>query len=88
MNKILIETWEMKFIDNNLLYRTSGFKQTPQGNLRKCTGSTSKYFDNENCEFIYPLWKTHKLSPERINEFNLTEIPIRVVQSAENTYLC
>ena len=88
MNKILIKMWEMKFIDNNLLYRTSGFKQTPARNLRKCTGSTSKYFDNENCEFIYPLWKTHKLSPERINEFNLTEIPIRVVQSAENTYLC
>ena len=88
MNKILIKMWEMKFIDNNLLYRTSGFKQTPAGNLRKCSGSTAKYFANENCGFIYPLWKTHKLSPERLKQCNITEIPIRVVQSAGNTYLC
>ena len=80
----------MKFIDNNLLYRTSGFKQTPSGNLRKCTGSTEKYFANENCGFSYPLClslKTHKLSPESLKQYNLTKIPIRVVQSAGNTYL-
>ena len=63
MNKILIKMWKMKFIDNNLLYRTSGLKNTPSVNLRKCTGSTATHFANENCGFIYPLWMTNKLFP-------------------------
>ena len=88
MTKILIKMWENKSIDNDLLYRTSGYKKAPSGNLRKCTGSTAKYFANENCGFIYPLWKTHKLSPEELRHCNITEIPIRVVQAAGNTYLC
>ena len=86
MKKIIIKMWEIKIIDNNLHCRTTGFKQTPSSILRKCTGSTAKY--SENCGFIYPLWTTHKLSPERLKQFNLTEIPIRVVQAAGNTYLC
>ena len=88
MTKILIKMREIKTIFNNLLYRTSDFKQTPSRSLRKCTGNKEKYFANENFRFIYPLWKTYKLSPERLKQCNLTEIPVRVVQSAGNTYHC
>ena len=35
MTEILIKMWEIKTIDNNLQYRTSGFKQTPSGNLHR-----------------------------------------------------
>ena len=53
MTKIVIKMGEIKPIDDNLLYTNSGFKQTPSGNLRQCTGSTAKYFANQNIGFIY-----------------------------------
>ena len=40
-----------------------------------------------NCGYIYPLWKTHKLSPNQLKDCDITDIPIRIVQAAGNTYL-
>ena len=82
MIKIVIKMWEINTIDNNLLYKTTSIKQTPSGNLKKCIGSTAKCFANQNCGFIYPLWKTHKLSPEQLKQYALKQIPTRVVQAA------
>ena len=37
--------------------------------------------------YVYPLLKTHKLTPDQILKCTVDEIPIRLVQAAGNTYL-
>ena len=44
-------------------------------------------FSKKNCGYVYPLWKTHKLSPRQLKESNFNDVPIRIVQAARNTYL-
>ena len=48
MTKIVFKKWETKTIDDNLLYRTAGVKETPSGNLRKCTERTI----NQSCNRV------------------------------------
>ena len=81
MAKIVIKT-----IDDNLLYRMSGVKQTRSGNLRKYTWEHGKIFCKSELQ-IHLSWKTQKLLPERLKQCHLKEIPIRVVQAPGNSYI-
>ena len=87
MNKIIMSLCENNIIDEDMLYRTTGIIRTKLGYFSKATGSKAKYFSNTNCGYIYPLWKTHKLSPEKLKECVIDDIPVRIVQAAGNTYL-
>ena len=87
MNEIVINLCENNIIDEDMLYRTTGIIRTKTGNFSKATGSKAKYFSNMNCGYIYPLWKTHKMSPEKLKECAINDIPVRIVQAAGNTYL-
>ena len=51
-----------RYVDENLLFLTTGMKKTKTGVLRKVSGPSAKYFDNNNYGYIYPLWKTHKIT--------------------------
>ena len=88
MVEIIIKIFEKSIIDDNLLFKTTGLKKTKSGGFRKISGIKAKYFANDNCGYIYPLWKTHKLTPETLKNCNLNDIPTRTVQAAGNTYLC
>ena len=87
MNEIVINLCENNIIDEDMLYRTTGIIRTKTGNFNKATGSKAKYFSNMNCGYIYPLWKTHKMSPDKLKECTINDIPVRIVQAAGNTYL-
>ena len=86
MNKIVISLSENNITDENILHRTTGITKIKLGTLRKATGSTAKFFSNMNCEYINPLWKTHKLSLEQLKEFKIYDIPVWIVLAAGNTY--
>ena len=77
MNEIVMSPCENNIIDEDMLYRTTGTIRTKLGNFSKATGSKAKYFSNMNCGYIYPLWKTHKLSPEKLKECVINDIPVR-----------
>ena len=87
MVETIIKMWEKSIIDDNLLFKTTGLKKTKPGSLRKISGIKAKYFANDSCGYIYPLWKTHKLTPETLKKCNINDIPTRIVQAAGNTYL-
>ena len=76
--------WKKNYLDNNLLFITTGMKKTKTGTLRKVSGPSAKYFANNNCWYIYPLWKTHKLNPDNLKTCSIKDIPIRIVQAAGN----
>ena len=67
MNKIVMSLCENNIIGENILYRITGITRTKLGILRKATGSKAVLF-KLNYGYIYPLWKTHKLSPEQLKE--------------------
>ena len=62
-------------------------KKTKTGILRKVCGPSAKYFSNNNCGYVYPLWITHKISPDNLKTCCIKDIQTRTVQAAGNTYL-
>ena len=62
--QILVEMWEKNYLDDNLLFLTTGMKKVKTGGLRKVSGPLAKHFANNSCGYIYPLYKTHKISPD------------------------
>ena len=57
-------------------------QKTNTGTLRKVFGKPGKYVANINCEYKYPLWKTHKITPDNLKTCSIKDIPIRIVQAA------
>ena len=74
-------------IGDDLLYGATGFKVNSNNEVKRVTGPKAKYFSNMDLGYVYPLFKTHKLNPEAVQNCKIDEIPIRLVQSAGHTYL-
>nr|CAB3263301.1 uncharacterized protein LOC108950347 [Phallusia mammillata] len=72
-------------ISETLLFHTIGCKEY-SGCLRKVPGPSAKYFSNTQPAYVYPLFKTHKLTPEQLRTCSIDRIPIRLLQSAGNTF--
>ena len=51
---------------------------------RKVNGASAKYFRCNTPAYAYPLFKTHKLTPENLLNVDIKEIPVRLLQSAGN----
>ena len=70
------------------VYRTK-IRNSEQENIsfKKKPGPTAKYFSNFDAGYVYPLFKSHKLTEETLNKCSINEIPTRLVQAAGNTYL-
>ena len=63
--------WKNNYLDDNFIFLTLVRKKT----------KTRIY----NCEDIYPLWKTHKITPDNLKTCITKNIPTRVVQAARST---
>ena len=46
------------------------------------SGSIAKHFSCSTPAYIYPLFKTHKLSLQQLVSFPITHFPVRLLQSA------
>ncbi len=74
-------------LDEELFYQATGMKKSKSGNIQKKPGSCAKYFENFELSYVYPLLKTHKLTPQAVEACAMEEIPVRLVQAAGNTFM-
>ena len=85
--QLLLKLGQSENIDENLLFHATGYKRNKNGILRKITGTKAKYFANLEPGYLYPLFKTHKIDCEKLNNISIEDIPLRLVIAAGNTYL-
>ena len=79
--KMLINLFENGCISKDLLFHTTGLKPT-NSNYQRITEDLAKYFDCKSPAYAYPLFKTRKLTEELLRRTHVTEIPVRLLQSA------
>ena len=60
-------------------------KKTNTGVLKKVSGPLANYFSNNGCGYIYPLWKTHKITLDNLKTSSIKDIPTRILHTAGNT---
>jgi len=70
--------WELK---DELLLPITGMK-CKNNAYRKVNGTSAKYFRCNTPAYAYPLFKTHKLTPDNLLNVDIKEIPVRLLQSA------
>ena len=85
INQTLVNMWKKNYLDDNLLFITTGMKKTKTSILRKVSGPSTKNFANNNCGYIYPLWKTHKRNPDNLKTCSIKDIPTKLVQAESYT---
>ena len=59
----------------------TGLKEREQ-NYHKCSENLAKYLCDLVFAYTYPLFKTHKLDQESLLSANITDISVRLLQSA------
>ena len=83
-------------IKEHLLLNTTGiavYKTKIRSNdqeiisFKRKPGPTAKYFSNFDSGYVYPIFKSHKLTEEVLDKCKISKIPTRLVQAAGNTYL-
>ena len=87
-----VKLFQENIINEDLLFRATGIKQSDNKKtglkvFKKITGMQAKYFSNMDMGYVYPLLKTHKLHPDIIQQCQPGDIPVRLVQSAGQTFL-
>jgi len=71
-------------LKDELLLPITGMK-CENNAYRKNNGASAKYFRCNTPAYAYPLFKTHKLTPENLWNVDIKDIPVRLLQSAGNT---
>ena len=83
---MLIKTLRLHAIGelkDELLLPITGMK-CKNNTCRKVNGASAKYVRCNTPAYAYPLFKTHKLTPENLLNVDIKEIPVRLLQSAGN----
>ena len=73
-------------ISDKLLLHTIGFYQTENGDYSRVK-KNAKYFTVDNPGYNYPLFKTHKLNPDEIEDKPATSIPVQIVCTSRCTFM-
>ena len=79
-----IELHKLGFIDDIMLNHTIGVKKHTSTGYQKNPGNLAKHFVCDTPGYAYPLLKTHKLTPDTLQEISIFNIPTRLLQSAGN----
>ena len=85
--EMVLNLYKNDIIESKLLYATTGYTENKHNKRCRIAGEKAKYFKNLDPGYAYPLFKTHKLSVKEIDTTDATNIPVRLVQSAGNSYL-
>ena len=80
-NNFLKNTHRAGAIDDRMLFHMTGLREREQ-KYHKCSGNSAKYFSDLVTAYAYTLFKTHKLDQESLLSANITDIPVRLLQSA------
>ena len=78
---LIISLFEKGVISKDLLYHSTGYR-VKENCYQKVTGELAKYFACSSPAYAYPLFKTHKLQPDHLLNARITDIPVRLLQSA------
>ena len=71
-------------ISDDLLKHTVGIKLYDHTKYKKIPGTLAKYFICDKPGYAYPLFKTHKLDADRLQNISIFDFPTRLLQSAGN----
>ena len=82
-NELVVKLHAIGVLKDELLLPITGMKCTNNVH-RKVNGASAKYFCCNTPAYAYPLFKTHKLTPENLLNVDIKEIPMRLLQSAGN----
>jgi len=80
-NELVVKLHAKGELMDELLLPITGMKRENNA-YRKVNGASAKYFRCNTPAYAYPLFKTHKLTPENLLEVDIKEIPVRLLQSA------
>ena len=67
-----------------MLKHATGIKYYECKGYQKIPGPVAKFFSSNRSEYVYSVFKTHKLTPNALNNVSVFDIPIRLLQSAGN----
>ena len=80
-DSLIIEVHKQGVIDNFLLKHIIGVKYYSNKYIH-ISGCIAKHFSCSTPAYIYPLFKTHKLSLQQLVSFPITHFTVRLPQSA------
>ena len=83
-DKQIIELHKIGIIDDQTLKHATGIKYYECKGYQKIPGPVAKFFSSNRPGYAYPLFKTHKLTPDALSNVSVFDIPIRLLQSAGN----
>ena len=78
---LIISLFEKGVISKDLLYHSTGYR-VKENCYQKVTGELAKYFACSSPAYAYPLFKTNKLQPDHLLNARITDITVRLLQSA------
>ena len=82
-NELVVKLHAIGELKDELLLPITGMK-CENNPYRKVNGWSAKYFRCNTPAYAYPLFKTHKLTPENLLNVDIKEIPVCALQSAGN----
>ena len=82
-NELVVKLHAIGELKDELLLPITGMK-CKNNAYRKFNGASAKYFRCNTPAYVYPLFKTHKLTPENVLNIDIKEIPVCLLQSAGN----
>ena len=82
-SELVVKVYAIGELKDELLQPITGMK-CKNNAYRKVNGASAKYFRCNTPAYAYPLFKTHKLTPENWLNVDIKEIPVRLLQSAGN----
>jgi len=75
-NELVVKLHAKGELKDELLLPITGMK-CKNNAYRKVNGASAKYFRCSTPAYTYPLFKTHKLTPENLLNVDIKEIPVR-----------
>jgi len=83
-NELVVKLHAIGELKDELLLPITGMK-CKNNAYRKVNDASAKYFRCNTPAYAYPLFRTHKLTPENLLNVDNKEIPVPLLQSAKNT---
>ena len=82
-NELMVKLHNLGAVNDELLLHVTGIK-CKSNSYRKVNGTSAKFFCCNIPANAYPLFKTHKLSPENLLNVDIKDIPVHLLKSAGN----
>ena len=83
-DNFVIELYKLGILDDDMLKHTIEVKNYTGRGYQNIPGNMAKHFVCNTPGYVYPLFKTHKVTPDSLNNISIFDLPTRLLQSAGN----